>query len=170
MASPPEPDSHDPAPNAESESVPRMPPPLVLMPITGPPIPDMTGKIEESLRRHEAELAKAQQLVAQARAGAPPTTPERMAEPSRPLAPGDSRVEIDCRGESAYYVEHDRRVRIECIYWGGPKGSVSHIHGVWEYADGRREHLTAEERASVLQRVIEHARQRDGIKLEIERG
>ena len=167
MSPSPESDSQDPTPNAKPDSTPRKSPPLVLSPITGPPMPDMTAKIEESRRRHEAELAKAQQLVAQARAGSAPTTPARTTEPLPPPAPGDYRVEIDWRGETAYYVEHDRRVRLECIYWGGPKGSVSHIDGVWESSGGARERLTAEERASVLQCVIDHARKRDNIKLEI---
>jgi hypothetical protein len=140
------------------------------MPLTGPPIPDMTARIAESLKRHEAELAAAEKLVAQARSGSVPTLPERTVEPLPPPAPGEYRIEIDWRGESAYFVEHDRRVWLECIYWGGPHGSVSHIHGVWEYADGRRERLTAEERAHVLQRVIEYARTHHDIKLEIERG
>jgi hypothetical protein len=54
------------------------------------------------------------------------------------------------------------------MYWGGPKGSVSHIHGVWEYDDGRREHLTPEERAAILQIVIDTAKAREGITLAIE--
>ena len=84
--------------------------------------------------------------------------------------PGDSHVEFDWRGETAFYVEHDRRVRLECIYWGGPAGSVSHIDGVWEYDDGRRELLTSDERARALQRVIEQAKKRENITLEIGRG
>ncbi len=125
-----------------------------LTPLTGPPIVDMTARIEESRRRHEAELAAAQKLVAEARAGTAPTPPKQ----------------IDGRGEAASYVEHDRRVWLECIYWGGPAGSVAHVSGVWEYTDGRRKHLTTEERALVLRRVIEHAKKHDDIKLEVERG
>jgi hypothetical protein len=67
-------------------------------------------------------------------------------------------------------VEHDRRVWLECIYWGGPRGSVSHIHGVWEYDDGRREPLTPEERALALRRVIERAQTSEGIALEMRGG
>ena len=55
-------------------------------------------------------------------------------------------VAYDWRGETAYYVEPDRRVWLSCIYWGGPIGNVSHIHGVWEFADERREPLSAEAR------------------------
>ena len=66
-------------------------------------------------------------------------------------------------------MEHDRRVRLCCSYWRGPAGSVSHADGVWEYADGRREALTLDERARVLHRVIEHARTREDIALRIER-
>jgi hypothetical protein len=89
--------------------------------------------------------------------------------PSSPPAPGTHRVEFDWRGETAYYVEHDRRVWLACMYWGGPKGSVSHIHGVREYGDGRREYLTPEERAAILQVVIDTAKTREGIALEIEK-
>jgi hypothetical protein len=71
--------------------------------------------------------------------------------------------------ETAYYIENDRRVWLACMYWGGPKGSVSHIHGVWEYDDARREDLTTEERAAILQVVIDTAKTREGITLEIER-
>jgi hypothetical protein len=140
----------------------------VLSPVTGPPVPDMTAQVEESRRRHEAELAKAERLVAQARSGAPPEFAERKTEPSPPPAPGDHRIEFDWRGETAYYVEHDRRVTLSCIYWGGPTGTVSHIHGVWEYADGRREHLTGPERATVLRRVIDAAKKRENIRLQLE--
>ena len=84
-----------------------------------------------------------------------------------PRAPGSHRVDFDWRGETAYYVEHDRRVWLSCIYWGGPKGSVSHIHGVWEYDDGRRERLTKDERAAVLQVVNDQAKAHENITLEI---
>ena len=152
-------------PKPESEK-----PPIVLTPVTGPPIPDLSARIEESRRRHETELAAAQKLVAEARAGSPPTVPERSQEPPALPEPGAFRVEFDWRGETAHYVEHDRRVRLECMYWGGPAGSVSHIDGVWEYSDGRRESLTSEERTTVLHRVIEHAKKYHDITVEIERG
>jgi hypothetical protein len=169
MSSSQESNAGDSSPNDQGESAksPR-PRPIVLRPVTGPPVPDMTARIEDSLRRHEAELAKAERLVAQARAGTPPTYPERPTEPSPPPAPGDYRIEFDWRGETAHCVEHDRRVRIACFYWGGPKGSVSHVDGVWEYTDGRRERLSPEERTSVLQRVVDQARKRENIRLEIE--
>jgi hypothetical protein len=77
------------------------------------------------------------------------------------------RVEIDWRGETAYYIEGDRRVWLACMYWGGPHGSVSHIHGVWESADGRREPLTAGERAKVLQRVADYARKHHHIEIRV---
>ncbi len=138
------------------------------MPVTGPPVPDMTRQVEDSLRRHEAELAKAERLVTQARSGARPEVAPRDTAAPAPPAPGDFRIEFDWRGESAYCVEHDRRVWLSCSYWGGPSGTVSHVHGVWEYADGRREPLTTDERAAVLQRVVDAARKRDDISLEIE--
>ena len=53
---------------------------------------------------------------------------------------------------------------------GGPKGSVSHIDSMWDYADGRREDLTTDERALVVQRVIDEARKRESIRLEVEGG
>jgi len=80
------------------------------------------------------------------------------------------RVEYDWRGEMAQFVDGERSVRLECMYWGGPSGRVSHIDGVWEYSDGRRVHLTPEERAHVLHRVIEHAKNHHNVVLEIERG
>ena len=141
--------------------------PVRLNPLPGPPIPDNPAAIEEGRRRHEAELATAQRLVAQARAGGPPSIAPRPTEPLPPPVPGQFRVEIDWRGEIADVVEHDRRVRLDCSYWGGPAGSVAHAGGVWEYTDGRREPLTADERALALRRVIDHARARDGIALRI---
>src|SRR5689334_20400824 len=71
----------------------------------------------------------------------PPESPDRGAnlapnDATPPRPPGSHRVEFDWRGETAYYVEHGRRVTLACMYWGGPKGSVAHIHGVWEYDDG----------------------------------
>ena len=47
---------------------------------------------------------------------------------------------------------------------------MSHIHGVWEYPDGRREQLTTEERARVLRRVIEYVKRHHDIDMEVERG
>ena len=162
----PDPDP-DPTPNGEKPA-PRTPPRLVLHPITGPPIVDMTARIEESRRRHEEELAKAQRLVEQARSGSAPDVPQRVTEPAPPPAPGTHRVEFDWRGETAFYVEHDRRVRLSCMYWGGPKGSVSHISGFWEYADGRTERLTPQERGAVLRAIINCAKARENITLAIE--
>jgi hypothetical protein len=62
---------------------------------------------------------------------------------------GDHHVQFDWRGETAFYVERDRRVTLFSAYWGGAKGSVSHLFGVWEYEDDHREPLTADERAIV---------------------
>lgn len=153
--------------SAADPTDPGAPPPVRLHPLPGPPIPDNAAAVEESRRRHEAELAASQRLVAQARAGSPPTAGPPPAEPLPPPAPGQFRVEIDWRGETAHVVEHDRRVRLDCAYWGGLAGRVSHIDGVWEYADGRREPLTADESALALRRVIDHARARDGITLRV---
>ena len=93
----------------------------------------------------------------------------RRSSKPRPATPDNFRVEVDWRGETAYYVEPDRRVWLECMYWGGPAGRVSHIHGVWEYPDGRREALTSEERAGVLRRVIEYVKRHHSIDLDVER-
>jgi hypothetical protein len=70
------PESRDPAP----DPVPNATREIVLQAITGPPLIDMTAPIEESLRRREAELAKAQQLTDQARRGTPPESLVRAAE------------------------------------------------------------------------------------------
>ena len=171
MPTPPEsPDRDaDPSPNADAGAAPaHTPPRLVLHPLTGPPAPDMTARIEESLRRHEAELAKAQRRVEQARSGSAPETPARVAEPAPVPAPGAHRVEFDWRGETAFYVEHDRRVRLSCAYWGGPKGGVSHLSGFWDYTDGRSERLTPQERGAVLRAVINSAKARENITLAVE--
>jgi hypothetical protein len=79
---------------------------------------------------------------------------------------GGFRVDCDWRGETAYYMEEGRRVWLTCLYWGGRAGSVSHIHAVWEYEDGRREPLTPAERVEVLQRVITYVQQHHHIPLE----
>ena len=168
MASTPESEGRAASPNANQEPAVPQPKRVVLQPLSGPPVPDMTAQVEESRTRHEAELAKAERLVAQARSGAAPEFPERKVEPTPPPPPGDHRIEFDWRGETAYYIEHDRRVTLSCMYWGGPTGSLSHIHGVWEYTDGRREHLTGPERATVLRRVIDAAKKRENIRLELE--
>ena len=62
-------------------------------------------------------------------------------------------VELDWRGESAYYIEPDRRLWLFAAYWGGT-GSLEHIHAVWEYPNGRRVALTPEERLETLRRVL----------------
>ena len=79
----------------------------------------------------------------------------------------DYRVQFDWRGETAFYIEPDRRVTVFCAYWGGPKGSVSHLFGVWEYPDDHRELLTASERVMVLERVAERSAHAHGITLEM---
>ena len=81
---------------------------------------------------------------------------------------GEFRVEFEWRGETATYFERDRSVMLSCIYWGGPKGSVAHMFGAWEYADGRREPMTSGERLEVLRRVAERSASNHGIRLEIE--
>ena len=170
MTTPPESPNRDAtvAPNADVKPEPRQPPKLVLQPLGGPAAPDMSALVEEGRRRHEEELAKAKRLVEQARSGAAPDFPERVTEPLPPPEAGTHRVEFDWRGETAYYVEHDRRVTLSCSYWGGPKGNVSHIHGVWEFSDGRRERLTPGERSAVLRAVADHAKARENITLAID--
>ena len=84
-----------------------------------------------------------------------------------PAEEGEYRVQFDWRGETAFYVERDRRVTLFSAHWGGAKGSVSHLFGVWEYQDEHREPLSAEERATVLARVVERAATSHGITLEI---
>jgi len=81
---------------------------------------------------------------------------------------GSYRVEVDWRGETAYYIEEGRRVWVTCLYWGGPAGRVAHIHAVWEYDDGRREPLTVDEREEILRRVIDYVRIHHHIPLEVE--
>ena len=83
------------------------------------------------------------------------------------VIPGDYIVTFDWRGETAMYLERDRSATLTSIYWGGSTGSVSHQYGVWEYPDGRRTAMTAEERKMVLERVAERARSGHGIVLEV---
>ena len=73
-------------------------------------------------------------------------------------------VEFDWRGESAYYIEADRRLWLFAAYWGGT-GSLEHIHAVWEYQDGRRVALTPEERVETLRRVLAAIKATEGFPL-----
>jgi len=81
---------------------------------------------------------------------------------------GAYRVAFDWRGETAYYIEQSRRVALASFYWGGPNGTVSHIDGMWDYEDGRRESLTPDERRTVLDRVIDAAWKGEEITLKVE--
>jgi hypothetical protein len=128
----------------------------------------MAARVEEGRRRHEAELAAAERLAWQARTGSAPGFPPPVVAAPRRLEPGEFIVDTEWRGETAWYVESDRRVRLSCYYWGGPLGRVSHIDGRWEYGDGRTALLSADERAMVLQRTIERVRRDQGIVLQIE--
>lgn len=121
----------------------------------------------EGVRRHEEELARTEQLAAQARAGsASERKPiEQNGQPA--VGPGQHLVEFDWRGETATYFEQVRLVTLSCAYWGGPTGTVTHLFGVWEYPDGRREPLTDPERAEVLHAVVERAASVHGITLEV---
>ncbi len=83
------------------------------------------------------------------------------------LGDTDFRVEFDWRGETAFYIEHERRATLSCIYWGGPRGSVAHQYAVWELDDDRREPMTPDDRALVLARVAARAEQNHGITLEV---
>jgi len=128
----------------------------------------MDAAIEDGRHRHEEDLARATRLVEQARSGAALEWPAAL-EPS-PAAPppGEFRVEFHWRGETATYVEHDRRAQLSCAWWGGLTGSVAHRYGVWESDDGGRAPMTAEERIMVLERVSERAAALHGVRLEPE--
>jgi hypothetical protein len=128
----------------------------------------MDAVIEDGRRRHEKELIQAQQLVEQARSGTVPEWPGTLEPPLVAPPPGEFRVEFHWRGETATYVEHDRRAQVSCAWWGGPKGSVAHQYGVWESDDGVRAPMTAAERVMVLERVIERAASHHGVRLEPE--
>ena len=141
--------------------------PVVFQSVGGPPAPDMEKVRERGLAQHEKDVRRASELMAQDQSGG---LPLRKAEPLAKwpvVEPGEYVVWFDWRGETATYYEHDRAATLTSVYWGGPKGSVSHQFGVWEYPDGRRVAMTAEERRTVLARVAEQARSAHGIELEI---
>ena len=141
--------------------------PIVFSSVSGPTAPDMEQARADGIRRHEQELADAERLTAQARAGsAPPPSPAGNDRP-RQVGHGEHFVEFDWRGETATYFEHDRAVAMSCTYWGGPKGSVAHTFAAWEYRDGHREPMSNDERAEVLSRVVERAFRVHGITLEV---
>ena len=67
---------------------------------------------------------------------------------------------------SAYEFDVARyRVWVFASYWGGPAGNLEHIHAMWEYADGRREPLTAPERTDVLLRLMDYIKRREGFAM-----
>lgn len=82
--------------------------------------------------------------------------------PFSALASDDYHVEVDWRGESAYYVEASRKVWLRLFRQPGGRAILNHSYGVWEYVNGHREELSSLERAQVLQRarhfVCEHYR------------
>lgn len=140
--------------------------PIVFASVAGPPAPDMERARERGLAQHEKDVRRAAELAAPDLGGG---LPQRQTEPSekRPaVEPGKYVVWFDWRGETATYFEHDRAATVTAIYWGGPKGSVSHRYGVWEYPDGRRVTMTPEERRTVLTRVAQQSRIGHGIELE----
>ena len=122
---------------------------------------------ERGLAQHEKDVRRAIELTTQARNGSPP--PREAAPPAAwPVVErGEYVVRFDWRGETATYYEHDRAATLTAIYWGGPKGSVSPCFRAWDYPDGRRVTMTAEEQRAVLARVAERARSEHGIELEI---
>jgi hypothetical protein len=71
-------------------------------------------------------------------------------------------VERDWRGETACYIEPDRRVTLFSAWHGGAVGHVAHISGQWEYKDRPHADMTPQEQAEVLQRVIDFIRRHDG--------
>jgi len=75
------------------------------------------------------------------------------------------RVDVDWRGESAYYVEPIRKVWLILSRLHGDKAMVDHMYAIWEYTDGRREELTEIERIDVLQRTIRFVRERTNVTL-----
>lgn len=126
-----------------------------------PPVPDYNKIAEESAAKSEAEIRAAEAHVERMRSGEMQTTP-RSDPDTGPIA---FTVELDWRGESAYYIETDRRVWVFASYWGGDTGHLEHIHGMWEYSDGRRVPLTDEERASVLRRLMQYIKLREGFEM-----
>ncbi len=120
-----------------------------------PPVPDGNKIAKESEARSNAEIQAANEKVAGKRA--PPIVPTHQ--------PTDGyTVELDWRGESAYYIETDRKLWLFCAYWGHI-GSVEHINAVWEYIDGRRLPLTQEERLETLRRVLEYIKTRESFRM-----
>jgi hypothetical protein len=141
--------------------------PIVFASVGGPPAPDMEKVRERGLAQHEKDVRRATELTAQDQSGGLP--PRKAEEPEkRPIVePGEYVVRFDWRGETATYYEHDRAATLTAIYWGGMKGSVSPYFRAWEYPDGRRAAMTAEEQRAVLARVAEYARSAHGLELEI---
>ena len=129
-----------------------------------PPVPDYNRIAEESEARSNAKIRATEERVERSRSG-------RM-EPSSGAAPKSGPdgfvVELDWRGESAYYIEADRRVWVFASYWGGPIGHLSDIHAAWEYTDGRRAPLSAGERIDVLRRLVDYIKLHEGFRMRAE--
>jgi len=151
-------------PDANDPDEPSTGRPIVFGSVSGPAPPDM-DKVRE--RAH----AQCEEDVRRAEDARPPSAglaPRKVEPPEWPtLKPGEFLVRFDWRGETATYYEHDRSTTVAAIYWGGPKGSVSHHHRAWAYRDGRRMPMTAEEGKTVLARVAQRARIQHGFELEI---
>ncbi len=126
-----------------------------------PPVPDYNRIAEESEARSREEIRAAEERVERIRSG---RAEAKFAEFPLPVGAGYA-VELDWRGESAYYIEGDRRVWVFASFWGGPTGHLEHIHAEWEYLDGRRVPLTEAERTQVLRTLAEYIKHREGFPM-----
>lgn len=122
---------------------------------------------ERGLAQQEQDVRRAAEVVAPNLSSGLPQREAESTDAWPVVEPGGYVVRFDWRGETATYYEHDRAATVTAIHWGGPKGSVSPFFRAWEYPDGRRVAMTAEERRVVLTRVAERARSEHGIELDV---
>lgn len=83
-----------------------------------------------------------------------PPSPPPTASPEPDIGPGQHYVEIDYRGETLIYHEHDRRADVSCTFNRKPVIAPRTLSGWWYPAERRSAAMTAAEQEQVIERMV----------------
>lgn len=76
-------------------------------------------------------------------------------------------IEVDFRGEALHYIEGGRRTSMMWFWTNGYSVQADTL-GPWKNADGSTTPVTEEEAKIILQRVVQHALEKQNVKLRVE--
>jgi hypothetical protein len=112
-------------------------------------------------RRKQQKIREATLQEAERQAAA------QLADAGKPRpAPGDYTIEVEFRGETLWYIEHDRKLSMPWFWTNGYSVYASQMTD-WKLAGGGSRPVTDEERAMVIDRVVTYAKQVQGVEMKV---